>query len=81
MAANPTFELETLTQRSLQHEDSSQPVISRNHSIDEENRLTVQLKPADGGFTAWRLLCAAFVFEALLWGKYSFSSIYSHGCR
>jgi len=27
-----------------------------------------QLEPADGGASAWKLLCAAFVFEALLWG-------------
>lgn len=26
------------------------------------------LPPVDGGKAAWRLLCAAFVFEALLWG-------------
>lgn len=26
------------------------------------------LPPVDGGRAAWRLLCAAFVFEALLWG-------------
>src|SRR3954454_10986988 len=28
-----------------------------------------QLAPVDGGAAAWRLLCAAFVFEALFWGK------------
>lgn len=27
-----------------------------------------QLHPIDKGFAAWRLLCTAFVFEALLWG-------------
>jgi hypothetical protein len=26
------------------------------------------LAPTDGGKAAWRLLCTAFVFEALLWG-------------
>lgn len=26
------------------------------------------LSPADGGLAAWRLLVAAFVFEAFLWG-------------
>jgi hypothetical protein len=30
------------------------------------------LQPADGGPAAWRLLGAAFVFEALLWGKVFF---------
>ena len=29
------------------------------------------LEPADGGFAAWRLLLAAFVFEALLWGRHA----------
>lgn len=28
-----------------------------------------QLEPADRGLAAWRLLIAAFVFEALLWGQ------------
>jgi hypothetical protein len=28
-----------------------------------------QLEPADSGAAAWRLLGAAFVFEALFWGK------------
>lgn len=27
-----------------------------------------ELAPTDGGLAAWRLLCAAFMFEALLWG-------------
>ena len=27
------------------------------------------LAPTDRGLAAWRLLCTAFVFEALLWGK------------
>jgi hypothetical protein len=28
-----------------------------------------ELAPVDGGGAAWRLLCAAFVFETLLWGN------------
>lgn len=31
--------------------------------------VTQQLKPVDGGIDAWRVLIAAFVFEALLWGR------------
>ncbi|KAL8644066.1 MAG: hypothetical protein Q9226_007955 [Calogaya cf. arnoldii] len=27
-----------------------------------------QLKPADGGIAAWKVLFAAFIFEAILWG-------------
>lgn len=30
---------------------------------------TSQLEPADRGAAAWRLICVAFVFEALLWGE------------
>ena len=33
-----------------------------------------ELKPVDGGVTAWTVLIAAFVFEAILWGmKHRFS--------
>ena len=28
-----------------------------------------QLERADGGGPAWRILCAAFMFEAILWGE------------
>lgn len=39
-------------------------------SSDPEGRDVViqQLLPVDGGPAAWKLLIAAFVFEALLWG-------------
>jgi hypothetical protein len=37
----------------------------------EEGEITIQqLKPADRGPDAWKLLITAFVFEALLWGTY-----------
>jgi predicted secreted protein len=37
----------------------------------EEGEVTIQqLKPADRGPDAWKLLITAFVFEALLWGMY-----------
>ncbi len=32
-------------------------------------RTEQELAPIDGGYAAWRLLCAAFMFETLLWGK------------
>lgn len=32
-------------------------------------RMGQELAPVDGGAAAWKLLCAAFMFEALLWGK------------
>lgn len=46
----------------------------RQPSQDEEGdalnggRAEQALAPVDGGSAAWRLLCATFVFEALLWG-------------
>lgn len=48
---------------------------TRQPSLDEEGepsnggRAEQQLAPVYGGSAAWRLLCAAFLFEALLWGK------------
>ncbi|KAF7946370.1 hypothetical protein EAE96_009368 [Botrytis aclada] len=35
---------------------------------EDPERVYQQLKPVDGGSAAWRLLIAAFVFEAILWG-------------
>ncbi|CZT08033.1 hypothetical protein WAI453_002306 [Rhynchosporium graminicola] len=34
----------------------------------EENFMIQELLPVDGGAAAWKVLIAAFVFEALLWG-------------
>jgi len=51
-----------LTEPSLrQSNDGENP---HNVVIIEQN-----LAPADKGAAAWRLLGAAFVFEALLWGR------------
>ncbi|KAF9886742.1 hypothetical protein FE257_011119 [Aspergillus nanangensis] len=33
-----------------------------------DRRMEQELAPVDGGSAAWRLLCAAFMFETLLWG-------------
>lgn len=42
---------------------------SRPHSRqDLQPNNYQQLKPADGGIAAWKVLFAAFMFEALLWG-------------
>jgi hypothetical protein len=35
---------------------------------EPRDRVVSELKPADHGYDAWRLLIAAFVFEALFWG-------------
>ena len=49
-----------------------------NNSNEPDDALVQQLEPADGGLAAWRLLVAAFVFEALLWGKLPPLSIFGH---
>lgn len=36
---------------------------------DTASRVEQHLAPVDGGFAAWRLLWAAFMFEGCLWGK------------
>lgn len=38
-------------------------------SPQDQSRIEHQLEPTDRGLAAWRLLCIAFIFEALLWGK------------
>lgn len=47
---------------------SSTATIQDNSAVDQ------QLERADGGVAAWTILCAAFVFEALLWGEHYLSS-------
>ena len=45
-------------------EDSVHDTGNRELNITEN-----QLKPVDGGLAAWRVLLAAFMFEAILWGE------------
>jgi len=40
-----------------------------NPNVETNGVVVQQLKPADEGLAAWRMLIVAFVFEALLWGK------------
>jgi MFS family permease len=55
---------------------TSKPATATREGIEsgpsiEEGEITIQqLKPADRGPDAWKLLITAFVFEALLWGMY-----------
>ena len=56
-----TFELRDQTEN--QH--SSNDTLNESTPTNESS-----LPPYDGGIAAWRLLIAAFVFEALLWGQY-----------
>lgn len=41
-----------------------------NANVEEVAAIDQQLERADGGVGAWVTLCAAFVFEALLWGEH-----------
>lgn len=49
--------------------ESLQPQVERNEGSDDAAVIQHHIEPADRGSTAWKLLGAAFVFEALLWGK------------
>ncbi|KAK8073440.1 hypothetical protein PG994_004339 [Apiospora phragmitis] len=56
------------------HERAGRPTQTQNEEQEPANpwpRREQGLAPVDGGAAAWKLLCAAFVFEALLWGKHS----------
>jgi hypothetical protein len=54
----------------LQDRHQQRPDHSTNHvSTTEQATTATSLPAADGGLAAWRLLIAAFVFEALLWGQ------------
>jgi len=46
-------------------EPSEAPELDIRNTFSDQ---ALSLPPIDGGFAAWRLLLAAFVFEALLWG-------------
>ena len=50
--------------------ESTAPQHDNSNILDQDSAVTQQLSPADGGLRAWRLLIAAFVFEALLWGEH-----------
>lgn len=63
-------EVQTLAQDSV----ATQEFPINSSAFDESNDvLTQQLGRVDGGRDAWQVLIAAFVFEALLWGKTSMS--------
>lgn len=53
----------------------SQPSVPELDNLDSTEPNYQQLLPVDGGIAAWRLLCTAFVFEALLWGMSTFRSL------
>ena len=42
---------------------------------------TAELLPTDRGAAAWKVLLGAFVFEAILWGKYAHPHLSRHSNR
>lgn len=56
------------------HERSCQPSQDEEGHPSDGRRAEQKLAPVDGGSAAWRLLCAAFMFEALLWGQFTLLS-------
>lgn len=63
MSATMSTTLVSHELRSLE-EDSVHNSEGREHEITDN-----RLKPVDGGLAAWRVLLAAFMFEAILWGE------------
>lgn len=60
-------QLNTSTELSTISPPSSEPTHIGHEEANSSDH-TSQLPPTDGGRAAWRLLIAAYVFEALLWG-------------
>ena len=69
---NNQIELRELAQASTNPRppaaDGRNPTTNDLTNNIEEESTGHSLPPIDGGKAAWRLLCAAFVFESLLWG-------------
>ena len=70
----PPLELQQRSQQQPHRitETHAEPVSSHlnpNALLLHNTEFEQYLEPADRGLAAWRLLGAAFVFEALLWGK------------
>ncbi|KAJ0115769.1 hypothetical protein J7T55_010592 [Diaporthe amygdali] len=53
------------------HEETHQRPQDEEGDPSTGRRREQQLAPVDGGSAAWTLLCAAFIFESLLWGKFT----------
>jgi hypothetical protein len=66
----PSIELQNYHVTAISEEGMPKSLFAQGrNTLDIERAIVVQqLKPADGGPAAWKLLIAAFVFEALLWG-------------
>ncbi|KAL2060392.1 hypothetical protein VTL71DRAFT_9787 [Oculimacula yallundae] len=63
-----SFEQRSSTGANNGHFDATPRRFGEVSDHEEENVVIQQLLPVDGGAAAWKVLIAAFVFEALLWG-------------
>lgn len=74
-----SIELATVTQahsetniyRTESREATILPTSATEDGLEDAAHIEQGLAPVDGGLAAWKLLCAAFMFEALLWGELS----------
>lgn len=69
-----SVELQEISQQNLPQLPQlyAQPVpfhSSQNRVSHDARGVQQHLEPVDGGAAAWKLLSAAFIFEALFWGK------------
>lgn len=53
---------------------ASQPQHVESEPTNREE-MEQELAPVDGGFAAWRLLFAAYIFETLLWGQFLVTNV------
>lgn len=52
--------------------EQSTQTSEENGQVSQANEVPArQLSPVDGGWPAWTVLIAGFIFEALLWGQYN----------
>ena len=67
---SPELELELEIQNGSPNPAPSSASAAEVGSVTSEgHRGDRQLEPADRGLAAWKVLCAAFMFEAVLWGE------------
>ncbi|KAL8995898.1 MAG: hypothetical protein Q9169_004472 [Polycauliona sp. 2 TL-2023] len=52
----------------VSHNSGDELGFNTNGDLTDHGGFVQQLKPADGGIAAWKVLFAAFMFEAILWG-------------
>lgn len=67
--ASTSFELESYPTMSAREEQQNHDMQIDVNINSEQLDISQGLEPADGGSSAWKLLFAAFLFEATLWGK------------